>query len=260
MASQTVFDFIHGVKPCHKCGAMDRNPSGACRRCARRNTIAFHQRNPTYSLVKSTAFRKANPEKGPQYSRKYRLANPDVRANYRRKNAKMIAAKCAEYNQKHHAKMAAKKRTYAIVNKEKARADANAWRKANRERDRAAHAAWRKSNPEKVAAIHAAFLKAHPERCAAWAARGRAARFQAAPKWPHPWNIEKAAAAFWHKRRVGEHVDHIVPIRGKTVCGLHVPWNLQILPGPENLCKSNRFDQRKASAEYLEVLHGLARG
>lgn len=73
----------------------------------------------------------------------------------------------------------------------------------------------------------------YPER----GANQRAKLLKATPSWVDI-NVIKD---FYKKCPEGYHVDHIIPLKGVNVCGLHVPWNLQYLTAYDNLSKSNKY-------------------
>ena len=56
------------------------------------------------------------------------------------------------------------------------------------------------------------------------------------------WNDRLVMNMIYEDAPEGHHVDHIVPLRGKLVTGLHVHYNLQYLPAFDNMSKGNRFD------------------
>lgn len=67
----------------------------------------------------------------------------------------------------------------------------------------------------------------------------------ATPSWVNLSEIEKIykeAVIKSEKTGIKYHVDHIMPIKHKLFCGLHVPWNLQILEASENCSKRNFVD------------------
>jgi hypothetical protein len=70
-------------------------------------------------------------------------------------------------------------------------------------------------------------------------ARYRAQKIKACPIWVSLQELQ----AIYDNKPEGCHVDHIVPLQGKYVCGLHVPWNLQYLTPTENRKKKNRITE-----------------
>jgi hypothetical protein len=70
------------------------------------------------------------------------------------------------------------------------------------------------------------------------AIKRRAVKFKALPHWVCVTEIN----LFIDECPDGFHIDHILPLAGETVCGLHVLENLQYLPAQENLSKSNKID------------------
>ena len=79
----------------------------------------------------------------------------------------------------------------------------------------------------------------YPHKQIALNANRRAQKIQATPRW---YNFKEVDVIYKEARSLGEdyHVDHIVPLQGKLVCGLHCKDNLQILTAVDNLKKSNK--------------------
>ena len=73
----------------------------------------------------------------------------------------------------------------------------------------------------------------------------RAAKLERTPSWVV---ISDMAGMYELSRKltnltgVSMEVDHIVPLQGENISGLHVPWNLQILPMSSNRRKGNKYD------------------
>ena len=92
----------------------------------------------------------------------------------------------------------------------------------------------------------------YPEKHVAQNALRRARKLMRTPNWLTDEHKAQIAELYMEAQiatiLTGEpyHVDHIVPLKGETVCGLHVPWNLQVLPGAENCSKNNQFNEDDA--------------
>ena len=79
-------------------------------------------------------------------------------------------------------------------------------------------------------------------------AERRAKELQASPPWltkAHRTTIRalyQEAASLTRETGIRHHVDHVIPLVHSDVCGLHVPWNCQVLTAEDNLQKHNKFD------------------
>jgi hypothetical protein len=135
-------------------------------------------------------------------------------------------------------------------NKELAKERARAWSEANPEKRKEIRAKWREENRDQHNETNRNWNAENKDKKAAYAAKRRAAQLQRTPPWlteDQMWMIEQAyeLAALRTKMFGFEwHVDHIVPLQGKRVSGLHVPWNLQVIPGVDNMKKSNKWAEQ----------------
>lgn len=129
-----------------------------------------------------------------------------------------------------------------------------------RELNRLRSKAWREANKERSKKKVSDWQKLNRHRCAANGMKYLAAKRSATPSWLTKEMEGQIQEIYWLAQDLSKvspdryHVDHIVPIQGENICGLHVPWNLQVLPSDINISKGNRpFSQLgKAGGVYYD--------
>lgn len=181
----------------------------------------------------AAAFRKKWVESRPGYVKQYN-------DKYRQVNRDFILAQGRVRYAERQPEMAARAKLIRDRNPEKGRAAARAYYAKNREARLAYLAKWR----EQFGKQWEQNQRAHnPGAFRAKNSKRRAALLQAVPSWADLGKIQEfyeTADGLSMLTGAWYHVDHIVPLRGKTVCGLHCEANLQVLPGLENIGKGNR--------------------
>ena len=145
------------------------------------------------------------------------------------------------------------KRQWYLDNKERHLAKCQEWVENNREKSRGYKAKWRVENRDKInehsknmyhenieeeRERNKKYKKNNPGKVKSWAAKRRAAELERTVGWSDDLVIQM----IYEDCPEGYHVDHIIPLQGKNVSGLHVAWNLQYLTAEENLSKGNKYE------------------
>ena len=199
--------------------------------------------------ARANKWAKDNKERVKANTKAYRANNKDLikekKKQYHIDNAEKLTEKTRQWRKNNPEKYRETERAYRKNNKDKIYHNNQNWRDSNRDKDREIKRnyanspegrkkgrQWKKDNPGKVNAA---------------AAKRRAAKLQATPPWLTK-EQKSEIVGFYIKARemtditgIPHHVDHIMPLNGENTCGLHVPWNLQILTAEENITKSNKI-------------------
>jgi hypothetical protein len=144
-----------------------------------------------------------------------------------------------------------KGKEWRLKNKEKASQINKIWRTLNKSRKAATGKAYRRANKERIARRVKNWAKQNTAKRAASTAKRRAKHSKASPTWmtykeflqiERFYVLAEKLEKLFCKRY---DVDHIIPLQGETVCGLHVPWNLRVISARLNQVKGNKLFQNE---------------
>lgn len=195
---------------CRRGHVSERYVAGACCECVsdRKKEIYQARREEVlaYMKVQGAVYRAANPEKRAENSRRWKQNN--------------------------HERVLELARVRRMANPEAGRANSRAHYYRHRERELLRQKIWRMANRGVVNAF---------------TAKRKADLLQRTPGWLSADDLWLLQEAYTLARVRTDlfgfqwHVDHVLPLRGKKVSGLHVPNNIRVIPAADNLRKGNRL-------------------
>ena len=199
-------DTVKPLTEFHNKKAAKDGKASNCKTCNIARANAWQKANPEKAKARKAKWHKENIDHVHEQNRKYREEHPDkVRANYLR------------------------------------------WKGAAPDREKEYNAKRYAENKDEKLALNKKWAAKHPERLAAVKAKYRASKLQRTPDWLTKEHHDQIVNVYAERDRIIQdtgiehHVDHIVPLQGENISGLHVPWNLQVLTATENLKKSNSY-------------------
>lgn len=204
-------------RPCKFGHIQGRYKNGKCRICSIEQATRWYRENPEKAKEKERR-RPKRVLSEEQMTRKKLNDTNWVKNNREKVNARMRAA-----NSLRRDVISERARKRRNADPEKTKADQRRWSRATYEKRKL----WRKLNPH-VRTIDEA--------------KRRATKLQATPTWV---DKERIKEIYKRSSRISKclgikmHVDHIVPLRSKYVCGLHCESNLRIIPAIDNRKKKN---------------------
>lgn len=184
------------------------------------------------------------------------IKDPEARRAYQKeyaqRNKEKAYAKVKEWRAANPEAWKAQRQRYAKKHPDTISAKRKRWRNKNIEQvkviEREASKVYRTLNRAKVKINKAAYAKRNSHIVNAAVSRRRAAKLKQTPVWvgaEEAWLIKEIydlARLRTKMHGFSWHVDHVIPLKGTLVSGLHVPSNLQVIPANENIRKYNKHE------------------
>lgn len=208
----------------HKRAASNDGLTSVCKSCRKKYEKEYNLNNREKLSLRYKKYYEENKEKISQYNKK----------RYE-ENREKVSALVSAYYQKNKEKILQKRQE----NKDFFNKKSNDYYHNNKEKCAERHKQWSKLNRAKRTARQNERYTSQKKRTPVWLTDADKNEME---------KFYERAAQLSTSTGIKHHVDHIIPLQGKTVSGLHVPQNLQVLNHIENIRKKNKYEEWNSDA------------